>query len=408
MRVMDGQLTDLWRFSRPALAARYFEQLLSGTSGRLALFGPRRTGKTSLIAREIVPLAERAGMIPVYCDCWQDRMDPLGSINFALESAIEAIEVPASTTKRRLQTEVKTLGAAGFSIEFGSEPKGRIPDSPFFKMDWLLGRLIARARRPVFLVIDEVQGIGEHKEGERIAGALRTALTRHEKAVRVLFTGSSETQLTKMFAQARASLYQFAARTAYAPLDADFVAHVAQRFTAATQRQLDEARGLEVLRLLGNQPEALLSVVQVPLARADRTLDDGLESLLAPATTTPWAQYWEQSTLLQQAVLVTVGTGLQLNSEAARSAIGALGGTPSLSISSVQRAVGALRSRGLIERSTLSSKAVYHLTDPVFELWISRNGSSLLRHALHDSSPRRLPEPMPSAAKALPRRRPSR
>jgi DNA-binding transcriptional ArsR family regulator len=376
---MDGQLTDLWRLSRPELAARYLALLLQGTSGRLALFGPRRTGKTSLICREIVPLAEQAGLLPVYCDCWQDRLDPLGSINFALESAIEAIEVPTSQTRRRLQTEVKKVGAAGFSIELGSEPKGRPPESPFFKVDWLLGSLIARAKRPVFLIIDEVQGIGEHAEGERIAGALRTALTRHEKAVRVLFTGSSETQLTKMFAQARASLYQFAARVAYEPLDADFVAHVARRFTEATKRKLDDVRGLQILRLLGNQPEAYLSVVQVPLARADRSLDDGLESLLTPSGVTPWAQYWQQSTLLQKAILVATGTELQLTSEAGRHEIAQLAGETTVGHSSVQRALGALRGRGLIERSTLSSKAVYALTDPVFELWISRNGRSLLR-----------------------------
>ena len=120
---MDGQLTDLWRLSRPALAARYLAQLLEGTSGRLAPFGPSRTGKTSLICREIVPLAEKAGLLPVYCDCWQDRLDPLDSINFALESAIEAIEVPSSKTRRRLQTEVKKVEAAGFSIEFAPNPK---------------------------------------------------------------------------------------------------------------------------------------------------------------------------------------------------------------------------------------------------------------------------------------------
>jgi DNA-binding transcriptional ArsR family regulator len=383
---MGDQLTDLWWLSRPELAARYLALLLQGTSGRLALFGPRRTGKTSLIRREIVPLAEQAGLLAVYCDCWQDRLDPLGSIIFALESAIETIEVPTSKTRRRLQTEVTKLGAAGFSIEFGAEPKGRPPESPYFKIDWLLGSLIARAKRPVFLIIDEVQGIGEHKEGERIASALRTALTRHEKAVRVLFTGSSETQLTKMFAQARASLYQFAARVAYQPLDADFVAHVAHRFREATKRKLDDARGLQILELLGNQPEAYLSVVQVPLARADRSLDDGLESLLAPGGETPWSQYWQQSTLLQKAVLVATGTELQLTSEAGRNVIAQLAGQTEVSHSSVQRALGALRGRGLIERSTLSSKAVYAKTDPVFELWISRNGKSLL-HGVHADRP---------------------
>jgi len=388
---MDGQLTDLWRFARPALAARYFEQLLSGTSGRLAIFGPRRTGKTSLIMREIVPLAEAAGMVPVYCDCWQDRLDPLGSIIFALESAIERIEVPSSKGGRRLQTEVKKLAAAGFSIEFGDEPKGSPPDSPYFRIDWLLGRLISRAKRPVMLIVDEVQGIGEHKEGERIAGALRTALTRHERAVRVLFTGSSEIQLTKMFAQARASLYQFAARTAYEPLDGDFVGYVVQSFIQATKRSIDEGRGLEILRLLGNQPEAFLTVVQTPLARADRSLDDGLQGLLAPDAVTPWTQYWQQSTLLQQAVLVTAGTGVQLTSEPGLKAIGDVTKSSGLSHSSVQRAIGALRSRGLIERSTLSSKALYGLTDPVFELWIARNGKALLQTYRTDTHPKQLP-----------------
>jgi hypothetical protein len=146
VRAMDGQLTDLWYFPRPALVKRYFKSLLEG-SGRLALFGPRRTGKTSLICRELLPLAQQRGMLPVYCDCWQDRSDPIGSINFALDAAMERLEVPTSKIRRTLASEVTKLGAAGFSIEFGPEPKGRPPESPFFRVDWLLGALIARARR---------------------------------------------------------------------------------------------------------------------------------------------------------------------------------------------------------------------------------------------------------------------
>ena len=77
----------------------------------------------------------------------------------------------------------------------------------------------------------------------------------------------------------------------YEPLDSAFVKHVAQRFTHATKQALDEGRGRDALRLLGNQPEAFSVVVQMPLARADRTLDDGLQSLLTPETATSWTQY---------------------------------------------------------------------------------------------------------------------
>jgi hypothetical protein len=377
---MDGQLTDLWYFHRPALVKHYFKGLLEG-SGRLALFGPRRTGKTSLICRELLPLAEQRGMLPVYCDCWQDRSDPIGSINFALDTAMERLEVPTSKIRRTLATQVTKLGAAGFSIEFGPEPKGRPPESPFFRVDWLLGALIARARRPVCLVIDEVQGLAEHDEDERIAGALRAALTRHQHAVRVLFTGSSETQLIKLFAQARATLYQFAASQAYEMLDLDFVGHVAQRFQHATKRMLESRRGLEILRLVGHQPEAFLSVVQVPLARADRSLDDGLEGLLARDSRSPWAQHWQQSTPLQQAVLMAARRGLQLTSAAGQQFIGRILGKRSVNASSIRRATTALHERGLIERSTLSSKALYELTDPVFAHWADRHGESLLSQA---------------------------
>jgi hypothetical protein len=376
---MDTQLTDLWRFLRPSLAQGLFAQVVSGTSGRLALFGPRRTGKTSLICREILPLAKNAGLFPVYCDCWQDRKDPLGSILYAFKSALEALEVPTSKTGRVLKTEVKKLAAAGFSIEFGAEPRGDPPASPYFQLDWLLGAIIARARKPVFLIIDEVQGIAEHKEAERIAGALRAAITRHEHAVRVLFTGSSETQLTKLFAATRASLYQFASRVAYSPLDAEFVAHVAHRFHAATRRQLNQGHALEIFRLLGNQPEAFLSVVQTPLALSDCSLQTGLEALLSPHNNTPWTQYWRESTALQQALLIAASDGFQVTTEEGLTRIGALMGTTAKTASSVSRAASALTTRGLIERSSLSSKSIYALTDPVFELWLRQNGTALLK-----------------------------
>ena len=61
----------------------------------------------------------------------------------------------------------------------------------------------------------------------------------------------------------------------------------------------------------------------------------------------------------------------------------------------MQRAVSALGQRGLIERALLSTKAVYALTDPVFEIWLKRNGARLLLEA-------------PPVSRALPKTRRSR
>jgi hypothetical protein len=100
---------------------------------------------------------------------------------------------------------------------------------------------------------------------------------------------------------------------------------------------------------------------------------------LSPHNNTPWTQYWRESTALQQALLIAASDGFQVTTEEGLTRIGALMGTTAKTASSVSRAASALTTRGLIERSNLSSKSIYALTDPVFELWIRQNGTALLK-----------------------------
>ena len=46
-------LTAIWRFNRPKLAAQLAERAMARE--RIALFGPRQTGKTSLLREEVMP-----------------------------------------------------------------------------------------------------------------------------------------------------------------------------------------------------------------------------------------------------------------------------------------------------------------------------------------------------------------
>ncbi len=371
----DTQLTSTWYFARPDLAAHYLDQLAAGDEGRLALFGPRRTGKTSLVLEEIVPLALKRGWSTVYADCWQQRKEPMESLNYALQKAIDQIDVPQGALRRRLKTEVKKIGAAGFSIEFGNEPKGKMPDSPYLQFDWLLATLVARARKPILLVVDEFQAIAAHTDANAIASAIRTALTNARHAVRVLFTGSSEIQLTRLFALTRAPLYEFAARVPYQKLDADFVEFVAQRFREATRRRLDSEQALFLLRQLGSQPQAFLSVVQLPLAQPQASLEEGVQRLLSAQSNNPWAQYWKDCTALQCAVmLATFEDNLQLSSERGLAHVAGLLSKKRVASSSVRRAIQGLQTRGLIEQAAISTaRSAYEVTDPVFRLWLQIN-----------------------------------
>ena len=378
--MIESSLTELWYFERPALARRIVEHVSAGRSGRIALFGPRRTGKTTLLAREVMPQAVAAGFVAVYADCWHDRADPIAGLNYALAQAIDAIEVPATRAGRRLATEVRKVGVMGLSLEFGAEPDSAPPASAHLRFDWLLARLLARARRPVFFVIDEAQAIADAPEADRIAGAIRTAFTKYESHVRVVLTGSSELKLARLLARTRAPLYHFMPRVQYAPLGDDFIDHVCARFEAATRgRRLDRAEALAVLRLLGEQPAAFLAAVEAPLADPARTLADGVEQLLAPRMPSPMTAAWAECTPLQRATLLAAARGVRLTSEEGLALIGSmLGGRPA-SKSGVARATESLEARGLVDQDTLAARqARYGVADPVMALWLARNGWALL------------------------------
>ena len=101
---------DAIEVRRPALAASYL-QLLAAQPGRpIALFAPRRVGKTFFLDHDLAPAARKAGLLPVYADVWLHRAAPLDAINHALEEALDDATVPAGRIGRIAQTPVKKVG----------------------------------------------------------------------------------------------------------------------------------------------------------------------------------------------------------------------------------------------------------------------------------------------------------
>jgi hypothetical protein len=147
----------------------------------------------------------------------------------------------------------------------------------------LLDALVAELtkRRPVLFLIDEAQSLGRSKEGEEMARALRTALTKHQRRLRMLFTGSSRTKLGHVFTNANAPLYSAAGTVQDFPLlGDDFVDYIARRFKESTKRKLDIAAAREAFDLFGRRPEPLMEAV--------------LALMMSPALTFPEAIAMQQ------------------------------------------------------------------------------------------------------------------
>jgi hypothetical protein len=85
---------DTIEVRRPALAGIYLSLLRAQPGRPIALFAPRRVGKTFFLDHDLSPMAKRAGMLPVYAEVWLQCAAPLDAINHALEAALNDVTVP--------------------------------------------------------------------------------------------------------------------------------------------------------------------------------------------------------------------------------------------------------------------------------------------------------------------------
>ena len=371
-------LTSLWHFNRSKLARQFAVRLIQHE--RIAMFGPRQTGKTTLLREEVLPAVEKAGLLPIYIECWADKANPLLSINYALKKAFDALTLtPGKRAQRLAKTPVRKLGALGLSIEVGELAERQIPDNPYLALDALLTSLLEATDKDWVLVFDEFQAIAQAKDSDAIAAALRSALTQASSRVGVVFSGSSQHLLLEMFSRAKTPLYNFANTEPYPLLKEDFIGHVAKKYAEATQRDFNHAVALEVLESVGHQPAPFLNAVGNAMSKPGWTLNEGLKAMLDPKISNKWSSAWYGLTDLQRFTLRTAHEcGLLTSAQTLKRAASDLG-QPKVQASSVSRAMEALVEKGLMEREPSSRR--YLMSDPVMTVWLNHNKSLPVRMA---------------------------
>jgi uncharacterized protein len=366
-----SELTKIWHYNRPKLAQKLVAR--AQALERVAPFGPRQTGKTSLLREEVMPLAEAKGMLAIYIECWADKADPLESINYALQKALDRLNVPAAGVGRTLKTIVKKVGIASASIELGEEPKRSLPASKFLQVDALLTSILNETKQNVLLVFDEFQALASAEEGDQATAALRSTLTQASKRVGAIFSGSSEVLLLQTFSRTKAPLYGFANPEAYPLLDEGFVAHVAQKFKAATGRELVMVEAMNIFDRLGRQPEPFLQAVSNAMANPKWGLESGLRAMLDPKAKNKWTINWYSLTDVQRVALRLVFENRTTTSKTSLDWVAVQLGQPKAQASTISRALEALAEKGLIERRQLDGKKGYRVSDPVMAAWLTEN-----------------------------------
>lgn len=349
------------------------DPLLGATAG-LFLAAPRRTGKSTFLRQDLVPLLAARGQFPIYVDLWEDRArDPGALIAEALARAIEDLATRVERFWKLLPFSRISVG--GVTVDL---PKAESTRSA--TLTEALVEIGTRAGRDVVFIIDEAQQALTSEAGRDAMFALkaaRDAMNQRRAGARLylLFTGSHRDKLAALVLTHRQPFY--GARVQDFPkLGRHFVEAYLKVVNPllARNNQLDADDVMRAFELLGHRPEKLQEVIR------DHALGQGGSAGLRATVTERadllrarvWQQHesdYGQLSTLQRAVLrqlIAEGADFAPFSGPTLQRIGAELGTK-VATSEVQRALDDLREKSIVWRP---ERGVYALEDQDMRDWL--------------------------------------
>lgn len=345
------QTFDDIQVRRPELAASYIGLLAAQPGRPLAMFAPRRVGKTHFLDHDLAPAAAKAGLLPVYADLWIQKAHPLEAINHALEEALDDLTVPKSKLARIGRTPIRKLGLIGASVDLGETPARRaLPEDARLRLDALVLRLHEAAGKPLLLMLDEVQTLAEAADADGIIGALRAVLHRRRGILRSVFTGSSQEGLARMLSTAGAPMYQFAQLLDFPPLGDEYLKPLAAHFAAVHPgKRLALADLRRLYARIGSRPGLLKDVVKAMSAEGLIDVDLGVKHFLATQQGI-WTALLQPFDAFDRAVLLAIAKGLPPMGKESLDLLAQLQAGPP-TVAKVRAAIERLRRAGLLTKT---------------------------------------------------------
>jgi len=346
--------------------------------GRLFFIGPRRYGKTSILHAAEELLSEEGVVVLRYN---AEAYESLSLLAQALLSGAArrlggSVEQASAGLRRffgRLRPEVTyDIDDQRLSVSFGTAAREG-PELPLLAevLDGIEG-MAAERKTPTAVILDEFQQV-VIEGGEAAERQLRAAVQRHRHLAYV-FSGSKTRLLAQMTGDASRAFWKLGDRYFLGPIPREaFRPALARGFTGAgfavdptaLDHLLDRAEDVpyNVQRLASACWEALrvASHQTLTVELVDRTL-----VRIVQQENPAYMQLWQSLTKAQKKALkaVIARGGREL---LARETLE----THGLAASSMQRALQALDTRGVIREEEEPGRMRYRLEDPFLPAWLA-------------------------------------
>jgi len=249
---------DHWHYPRRAFTQQTFSVMVNGPSKAFTLFGPRRTGKTEWLRRDLGFVASEVyGHRVAYATFWQTPSSPLANLTYRLGQALEPrgwgdrLANWSTSLPVRARVPMPTGGVTEIDL---SAKKTELPADDLRLLDQYCSTL-ANPEKPAFLLLDEVQEIARHPQGDEIIATLRSTLDQAGNGIVSVFTGSSQAGLRALFSAKDAPFFRFATPLTLPPFGDDFIDHQLEQASKTFKRKADRALAKAQFEAYGGNPE---------------------------------------------------------------------------------------------------------------------------------------------------------
>lgn len=366
---MTKKLND-WHYARPILAQKYLDLFNIGLTSARALFARRRMGKTEFLKKDFIPAAVAEGYLAVYVNLWDLEMDPATAIISEFYKIVEpkGFNKMWETLKRpirKIKIAGKTHGFGEASVEADLNDNHRV--SGTLLMEAM--STFDKTKKPLILVIDEAQVLA-YEENSHFAHALRASLDIRKDRIKVMFAGSSETTLRRMFGVASEPFYNWAPLEPFELLGKEFVAAMISRVNDICKYPLSNEDAMNAFLQLKSTPEFFRRYIEQYLNNPQHGSMAALENTKTNVFSDEnFKRQWDGLLAADQVLLSMIAHGeTDLHGKLALQRLGReLGVGDSVNKNTTQNALMRLFNKNII---TKIDYGLYQFEDEAFADWV--------------------------------------
>lgn len=362
--------TDPWHFARPELADRYLRTFDVGLISARALFAKRRMGKSEFLEQDLIPAARAAGYVTVYLNLWDARNGPASAILAALMRALRPRGLGRLTRSLRQPLKrVKASAKLGLLAEGSLEADLASAATAVAPSITELIRSFDRPGRNMLLILDEAQVLAVPDNSD-LAHSLRASLDGRKQNIKVVFAGSSEATLRRMFGRSTEPFYNWAPVEPFELLGAEFVQAMMAKVNRLSKYPLSSHDAMTAFDALKRTPEFFRRYLNRYLAYADLGAGAALlDSQAHVFNDANFAGSWVRMLPADREILRLIVSGVtDLFSEASRRRLAeALGLKGSVSKNVPQQSLRRLGEADIVLRMDFGD---YRVQDDAFAEWV--------------------------------------